>query len=171
MEAQCIVHLVGIGRRVFSVGRLAGCGSPSTESMLTALGLSQAELMCTNLNMQNHEKHESRRTQNTLRNPPTSPATATTSRRRATKHVQRVSPYSLATIDPGLVEIGLVQLSQVRMEKTTSVASFPWPVVLFDSSSEKREKKQPITATSNRHSDPHRASHSFKAARLRWKES
>ena len=41
-----------------------------------------------------------------------SPATATTSRRRATKHVPRVSPYSPASIDPGFVEIGLVQLSQ-----------------------------------------------------------
>ena len=41
-----------------------------------------------------------------------SPATATISRRRATKHVPRVSPYSLATIDAGFVEIGLVQLSQ-----------------------------------------------------------
>ena len=41
-----------------------------------------------------------------------SPATATISRRRATKHVPRVSLYLLASIDPGLVEIGLVQLSQ-----------------------------------------------------------
>ena len=41
-----------------------------------------------------------------------SPATATTSRRRATKHVPRVSPYSPASIDPGFVEIGHVQLSQ-----------------------------------------------------------
>ena len=39
-----------------------------------------------------------------------SPATATTSRRRAT--IQRISPYSPASIDPGFVEIGLVQLSQ-----------------------------------------------------------
>ena len=37
-----------------------------------------------------------------------SPATATTSRRRATKHVSRVSPYRRASMDPGLVEIGLV---------------------------------------------------------------
>ena len=48
-----------------------------------------------------------------------SPATATTSRRRATKHVPRVSPYSLASIDPGFVEIGFVQLSQ--SVKTTDV--------------------------------------------------
>ena len=41
-----------------------------------------------------------------------SPATATTSRRHATKHVPRVSPYSLASINPGFVEIGPVQLSQ-----------------------------------------------------------
>ena len=34
-----------------------------------------------------------------------SPATVTTSGRRATKHVPRVSPYSLASIDPGFVEI------------------------------------------------------------------
>ena len=48
-----------------------------------------------------------------------SPATATTSRRRATKHFPRVSPYLPASIDPGFVEIGLVQLSQ--SEKTTNV--------------------------------------------------
>ena len=60
-----------------------------------------------------------------------SPATATTSRRRATKHVQRVSLYSLASIDPGFVEIGLVQLSQLPMEVKASVASFPGPVFLF----------------------------------------
>ena len=40
------------------------------------------------------------------------PATATTSRQRATKHVPHVSPYSPASIDPGFVEIGLAQLSQ-----------------------------------------------------------
>ena len=48
-----------------------------------------------------------------------SSATATTSRRRATKHVPRGSPYSPASIDPGFVEIGLVQLSQ--SVKTTNV--------------------------------------------------
>ena len=48
-----------------------------------------------------------------------STATATTSRRRARKHVPRVSPYSPASIDPGFVEIGLVQLSQ--SVKTTNV--------------------------------------------------
>ena len=37
-----------------------------------------------------------------------SPATATTSRRRAPKHVPRVSPYSYSSsIDPGFVEMGL----------------------------------------------------------------
>ena len=41
-----------------------------------------------------------------------SPATATTSRRRATKHVPHVSPYSPASKDPVFVEIDLVQLSQ-----------------------------------------------------------
>ena len=48
-----------------------------------------------------------------------SPVTSTTSRRRAKKHVPRVSPYSPASIDPGFVEIGLVQLSQ--SVKTTNV--------------------------------------------------
>ena len=48
-----------------------------------------------------------------------SPATATTSRRRATKHVPRTSPYSPASIDPGFVEMGLMQLS--RSAKTTKV--------------------------------------------------
>ena len=33
-----------------------------------------------------------------------------------------------------------------------------------------QKEKQPMIATSNRHSDPHSASHSFKAARSRWKE-
>ena len=41
------------------------------------------------------------------------PATATTSRWRATKPVPRVSLYSPASIDPGLVEIDLVQLLQL----------------------------------------------------------
>ena len=48
-----------------------------------------------------------------------SPATATTSRRSATKHIPRVSPYLPASIDPGFVEIDLVQLSQ--SVKTTNV--------------------------------------------------
>ena len=48
-----------------------------------------------------------------------SPAIASNSRRHASKHVQRVTPYSPASIDPGFVEIGLVQLSQ--SVKTTNV--------------------------------------------------
>ena len=36
-----------------------------------------------------------------------SPATATTSRQRATKRVPRVNPYPPASIDTGFVEIGL----------------------------------------------------------------
>ena len=47
------------------------------------------------------------------------PATATNSRRRAAKHVPRVSPYSPGSIDPRFVKIGLVQLSQ--SVKTTNV--------------------------------------------------
>ena len=48
-----------------------------------------------------------------------SQATATTSRRLATKHFPRASPYSPASIDPGFVEVSLVQLSQ--SVKTTNV--------------------------------------------------
>ena len=40
-----------------------------------------------------------------------SPATAITSRRHATEHVPRVRSHSPASIDPGRVEISLVQLS------------------------------------------------------------
>ena len=64
-----------------------------------------------------HEVHSSPATATTSRR---SPATATISRRRATKHVPRVSPYSPASMDPGFVEFGLVQLSQ--SVKTTNVA-------------------------------------------------
>ena len=59
---------------------------------------------------------KSRRTQNT-HEIHSSPATATTSRRRATIHVSRVSAYSPASIDAGFVEIGLVQLSQSVYKK------------------------------------------------------
>ena len=48
-----------------------------------------------------------------------SPATASNSRRHVRKHVTSVSPYRPASIDPGFVEIGLVQLSQ--SVKTTHV--------------------------------------------------
>ena len=47
------------------------------------------------------------------------PVIVTTSRRRAAKHVPRVNPHLPASIDPGFVEIGLVQLSQ--SVKTTNV--------------------------------------------------
>ena len=48
-----------------------------------------------------------------------SPATGTTSRRHVMKHVPRVCSHSPASIDPGFVEIGLVQLTQ--SVKTTNV--------------------------------------------------
>ena len=41
-----------------------------------------------------------------------SPATASNSRRHARKHIPLISPYSPASIDPGFVEIALVQLPQ-----------------------------------------------------------
>ena len=48
-----------------------------------------------------------------------SPATGTTSRRFVTKNIPCLSPRSPASVDPGFVEIDLVQLSQTV--KTTSV--------------------------------------------------
>ena len=70
-----------------------------------------------------------------------SPATATISRLRATKHVPRVSPSSPAPIDPGFVEIGFVQLSELPLAKTASVASFSRPVCL-QQMAQKNEKKK-----------------------------
>ena len=43
-----------LGGHEFSVGRLAGCRSPFTESTLTPLDLSQPEVVCTILKIQNH---------------------------------------------------------------------------------------------------------------------
>ena len=89
-----------------------------------------------------------------------SPATATTSRRRATKHVPRVSPYSPAFIDLALlVEIGLVQLSQLPVAKPASVASYPRPVFL-QQIVQNKEKNNPwpppaiVTATPTGHPTP-----------------
>ena len=57
-----------------------------------------------------------------------SPATGTTSRRRAIKHVPRRRPHSADSIDPGVVEIGLVQLSQsVKMTNVTHTRLTPNP--------------------------------------------
>ena len=64
----------------------------------------------------NTEKNSPPETRNEI---PSSPASASNSRRHARKHVPRVSPYSPASIDSGFVEIGLVQLSQTT--KTTNV--------------------------------------------------
>ena len=107
-----MVHLVGIGGRDFSVGRLAGCRCPFTESTLTVLDLRLSK---------NAESWKTRNpaAANIHNEISSSPAIETTSRRRATKHVPRVSTYSPASLDPGSVEVGLVQLSQ--LVKTTNV--------------------------------------------------
>ena len=72
-----------------------------------------------------------------------SPETATTSIRRATRHVLRVCPYTPASIDPSFVEIGLVQLSQSPISKTGSVASFSGPVSLHQMVQKKERKPDP----------------------------
>ena len=54
---------------------------------------------------------KSRRIQNTPRNPQ-QPGDRDHLEMACHEHVPRVSPYSPASIDPGFVEIGLVQLSQ-----------------------------------------------------------
>ena len=74
---------------------------------------------CTNLKMWLPENTKKSAPPKTHLEIHSSPATATTSRRRAKKHVPRVSPYSPASIDIRFVEIGLVQLSQ--SVKTTNV--------------------------------------------------
>ena len=67
----------------------------------------------TNLKMQSHGKHEiPPHPKHTNHEIYSSPAISATLRRRVTKHVPRVSPYSPASINPGFVEIGLVQLSK-----------------------------------------------------------
>ena len=69
---------------------------------------------CMNLKMRTHGKNTKK-----IPAPPkthhenhSSPATASNSRRHVRKHVTHVSPYYPASIYPGFVEIGLVQLSQ-----------------------------------------------------------
>ena len=115
-----MVHLVEIGGRELSVGILAGCRSPFTESTPTALGLSQPEVVCTYWKYKIMENTRNTAAPKTHNKNHSSPATATTSGRLAMKHVPRVSPYSPASIDPGFVEIGLVQLSQ--SVKTTKIS-------------------------------------------------
>ena len=53
-----MIHLVGIGGREFSVGRLAGCRSPFTESTLAALGLSHPAVVYTCVHEFENAKHE-----------------------------------------------------------------------------------------------------------------
>ena len=76
---------------------------------------------CTNLKMQTHGINKGKKSAppKTHHEIHSSPATASNSRQHARKRVPRVSPYSLASIDPGFVEIGHVQLSQ--SVKTTNV--------------------------------------------------
>ena len=89
-------------------GRLSGCRIFFAESTLAALRLGLRK----NLKMQTHGKHgKKNRPTQTRHEIYSHPATATNSRRRTAKHVPRVSPHSPASIDPGFVKIGLVQLS------------------------------------------------------------
>ena len=61
-----------------------------------------------------------------------SPATATTSRRRATKHVPRVSLYSHASfIHPGFVEIGLAGIHTYAYTRTSDAAPPVYDLVLY----------------------------------------
>ena len=99
-----MAHLVGIDGREFLVDRLAGCSIPFTESTLTALA--------TNFKIQAHRKHEKIAARKTHHEIHSSVAITTTSRRRATKHVPRVSTYLSTSIYTRFVKIGLVQLSQ-----------------------------------------------------------
>ena len=97
-----MVHLAGIGRHEFSVGRLAGCRSPITESTQTALGLCQPAVVYKKI----------RPTQNTSQNPQKPGDRDHLETACEKTRPPRFSPYSPASIDAGFVEIGLVQLSQ-----------------------------------------------------------
>ena len=101
------------------------------------------------------------RKKKTRKNPPQpkhheihdSPATAITSRRLATKHVRRVSPYSPASIDPGFVEIGLIQLSQSvlveRKIKQGGLIYLEQAVSVRRKKNEKKKKHGKIRPTQN----------------------
>ena len=75
-------------------------------------------------------KKKDRKQKNTKKSAPpktqheihSNPATATTSRRSATKYVSYVSPYSPASINTGFAEIGLVLLSQSVKTKNVKLA-------------------------------------------------
>ena len=109
-----MVRLVGIGWPRVLDGQVGRLSLPIfTESTLTAPTLKKFE----NANSWKHENPAAPKTHHEIHN---TPATATTSRRRAMKHVPRVSPCSPASIDPEFVEVGLVQLSQ--SVKTTNVS-------------------------------------------------
>ena len=64
--------------------------------------LQQAECVRRKNNTRKKQKQKNPAPPKTHHEIHSSPATATTSRRRATKHVSRVSPYSPASIVPGL---------------------------------------------------------------------
>ena len=103
------------------------------------------------------KKKESPKKNNTKKSTPpkthhdihSSPATATTSRRRETKHVPRISPYSFASIFSGLVEIGLVQLSQsaqsalVEVNEARRPSTCSWPCAFEEKKRKKRKKIPP----------------------------
>ena len=74
------------------------------------------------------------------------PATATTSRLLATKHIPRVSPYSPASVDAVFVEIVLVQLSQ--SVKTTNVTH-----TLIDTQTEDRRTDRRTDGRTDRRTD------------------
>ena len=95
-----MVHLVGIGVREFSVGRLAGCRILFAESTLAALRLG----LRMNLKMQTHGKNTGKKSAppKTHHESHSSPATAFNLRRHVRKHVTRVSSYCPASIDPGV---------------------------------------------------------------------
>ena len=81
-----------------------------------------------------------------------SPATATTSERRATKHILRASPYSPASRDPGFVEIDLVQLSQsvlVEMNEAGRPHSCSRPCAFEEKKNTKKSAPPTLNTTRN----------------------
>ena len=108
-------------KKIFSLEAENGLGRFSTGSEVNEAG---RPILAAGRVRSEFEEKKRKKTLNpaatkTLHEIHSSPATATPSRRRATKHVPCVSPYSPASIDLGFVEIGLLQLSQ--SVKTTNV--------------------------------------------------
>ena len=113
-------------KRLFALKETTSVASIPRRCLITSRDVNEARWPHTCCRPCAFEEKKSKKTKTikihpaqTHRHIHSSPATATNSRRRAMRHVPRISPYSPASIGPGFAEIGLVQLSQ--SVRTTNV--------------------------------------------------